>query len=256
MKSITTYFNQKSANKYLSLGFIKGKGTFVRVRNDTVQAFSLKYNKDSYECSVEFGIFPLCWSEKIFVEAGGYELDSFIVEQHMESSEPGLIRNSEDIMVRSVEKITKVIDLYLIPFFDKCKDCESSLKELIALEAIFEQNRLSLLRKNHERDCAKPLQIRSLFDSRKYYMALKAHNLPYALQYLNQQIDYYMERIKTGMSNQPEVVKKGFLRKLEQASQEKELLVQNGFKHFDEMLRSNEVKNLELLKRDFPSIVN
>ena len=69
---------------------------------------------------------------------------------------------------------------------------------------------LLVILKMDECDFAKPLQIRSLFDDRKYYMALKSKNLSYAKMYMIHQVEdcsIKVEEFNNSFDNkQPDVV--------------------------------------------------
>ena len=193
MKKISKYFNYICTQKYGSLGFSKNKSTFIRIRGDILQTFTLECSQLAPTCSADFGIFPLCLPQPVYFDCGGYTLDKFIVEVY-----DGWIfdSDSDESIMNCVESISQAIDSYLLPFFEKCCDCKTALPELIKLDELFDRNRQTILRLKGDSDLADPWHERSLFDSRKYYMSLKAHDWSYARKYLNFKVDFYKKRIK------------------------------------------------------------
>lgn len=258
MKTISRYFNHICTQKYQSLGFSRYKSTFARINGDVLQSFTLKYSRSVPTCSVDFGIFPLCLPQPIFLDAGGYALDEFIVELHERNSGWTYDACSEESMMNCIESITKAIDLYLLPFFETCSDCILSLPELIKLEELFDLNRQKKLHLRGDFDFAVPWQERSLFDPRKYYMALKAHNLSYAQQYLNHQVNFYKNRLKSfdnsNSPRQPDIVRDRFLAKLSLYSEQLEHLDSEDFDYFHDLLNSNENQMIQFLAAKYPKI--
>lgn len=258
MKTISRYYNHVCTQKYQSLGFSRSKTTFARIRGDVLQVFSLKLSRSIPACSVEFGIFPLCLPQPIFLDAGGYTLDVFIVELHERSSGWTFDSSSEESVMNCIESITKAIDLYLLPFFETCCDCKTALPELIRLEELFDRNRQKTLHLRGDSDSAVPWQERSLFDSRKYYMALKSRNLSYAYQYLNYQINFYKTSLKAfdnpNSPRQPDIVRERFSTKLAAYLEQLERLGSGDFGYFDDLLNSNENQMQKFLANKYPKI--
>lgn len=260
MKIISGYFNRVCTQKYQPLGFSRSKSTFIRISGDVLQAFTLKCSRDVPSCSVEFGIFPLCLPQPILLDAGGYMLDEFIVEVHENNSGWTFDSCSDESMLNCIESISEAIDLHLLPFFEICSDCKSALPELVKLEELFDFNRQKKLYLSGDFDVAIPWQERSLFDSRKYYIALKAHNLSYAQRYLNHQINFFKNRLKSfdnpDFPRQPDVVKQRFGAKLALYSEHLEWLDSGNFSYFDDLLKSNENEMLKYLAKKYPKIFN
>lgn len=259
MKTISRYYNHICTQKYHSLNFSRRKTTFVRISEDVVQSFTLKFIQNAPTCSVEFGIFPLCLPQPVFLEAGGYALEEFIVNLHDVGSGWEFNSSSDESMMSCVESISNTIDLYLLPFFEACSNCKSALPELIKLEELFDRNRQKRLQLSGDYDSAVPWQERSLFDSRKYFMALKSHNVSYAYQYLNNQVNFYKTRLKSfdnpNSSKQPGVVRERFSTKLAVYSEQLELLDSGSFDYFDDLLNTNEDQMREFLATKYPKIL-
>lgn len=251
MKKLTRKFNQICAQKYLPLGFIRSKSTFARISKDVIQAFSLKYYRDAPVCTVEFGIFPLCLPQPIYLEAGGYGLSEFIVDQHIGGCGWIFDRNSDESINNCIESLSNAIDLYLLPFFETCRDCESALLGCMKLEEVLDRNRRKRLQLIGEADLAVPWQERSLFDYRKFYMALKSRNLSYACQYMNHKVNYCKATLETldkpNSPKQPDGVRERFLAKLTMASEQLKWLETGDFGKFDDLLNTNESQMREFL---------
>lgn len=258
MKSVLRCYNHICNQKYRSHGFAKSKQTFARIRGDILHAFTLKASPNEPICTVDFGIFPLCMPEPLFIEAGGYVLDAFQVEQHTINSGWKYDPNSYESVVDCIDAISQALDQYLLPFFDACSDCGSALREVLKLEEEFDRNRQKVLSIRNDSDFATPWQERTLFDSRKYYMALKSHNISYAQHYLYYQIDFCEKKLDSFNSSnspkQPEIVKKRFSSKLSLHKEHLARLETGDDVYFDELLQMNEVQTREFISTRYPQI--
>jgi hypothetical protein len=208
---------------------------------------------------VDFGIFPLCLPQPIFLDAGGYELEKFIVEPYENNSGWPFDSYSDESLLNCIKSITGAIDLYLLPVFEICSDCKSALPELIKLEELFDFNRIKKLHLSGDFDAAVSWQERSLFDYRKYYMALKARDLSYAQRYLEHQVNFYINRLKSfdnpNSPKQPDVVREGILARQAWYAEHLERLDSGDFSYFDDLLKSNESKMLKYLADKYPRVL-
>lgn len=258
MKSISRFYNQICKQKYQPLGFFGNKSTFARIRGDVIQAFSLKCSQYAPICTVDFGIFPLCLPQPFFLQAGGYELDAFIVEQSFTHSGWAFDPDSNERMKECIRFMSEAMDQYLLPFFDKCSDCKSALPELIKLEELFEQNRQSVLQLMGMSDRAMSWQERSLFDYRKYYMALKSHDYAYARHYLVYKLDFHEKRLKElmlpGAPRQPESVIERFSATRDSYAELLERLDSGDYAYFEDLLNSNEIQTRKFITGKYPKI--
>lgn len=258
MKSLSRCFNQMCKQKYQPLGFSKNKTVFARIEGEIIQSFILKRSQYVPTCTVEFAILPLCMPTPIYLEGGGYELDKFIVEQYLRYSGWAFDPHSNESIERCIECVSEAIDLYLLPLFDKCTNCEKTFHEVMELEELFERNRLNVLHLMGESDAAMPFHERSLFDPRKYYMALKSHNYSYAKRYLENQVDYHDRKLKEfdapGAPKQPDGLKVRFLADRAQYSEQLERLYSGDFAFFDNLLDSNESQTLNWITTRYPNI--
>lgn len=266
MKSISRCFNKICTEKYEPLGFSKSRTmssknqfVFFRINEDVVQAFTLKRSHGVPICTVEFGILPLCRSAPVYLDEGGYELDTFMVEQHAKYSGWRFDPKVDESVVNCVNSMSEAIDLYLLPLFNRCCNCAEALLELVKLEELFEKNRIETLRLWGDTDHATlTWQERSLFDDRKYYMALKSHDLAYARQYLLFQVSYRkkaLERFDSPDSpRQPDSVKERLSANLVRDIEQLKRVESADFDYFDCLLSFNEDKTLKFLADQYPRI--
>ena len=182
--------------KYQPQGFSKCKLSFARIKGDILQVFSLKQRQNPLAYTIDFGIFPLCASLPVFLDCGGYDMRAFRVELLANGSGWVFDSKSNESKKQCLETISQTIDSYLIPLFDRCSDCKTTLFELIKLEELFDLNRQEALYYLGDSDCAIPQNERSVFDSRKYFMALKAHDYSYAHSFLQRMVNYYDVKVK------------------------------------------------------------
>ena len=97
-----------------------------------------------------------------------------------------------------------------------------------------------------------------MFDSRKFYMALKACDYVYAEKYLRFQIEYCQTTLelmeKPDSTKQPEIVKKRMSENLNMCSEFLGRLTSGDYSFFDDLLLQNEVKTKEWLLDRYPAI--
>ena len=214
MRQVEKCFNMHSSSKYKESGFRKKNLTFARISDDTVQAFTFEKVRYDHACTVEFGIWPLCMPTPLYLDAGSYRLNEVIVSAQPEVLAWTFDPHSDESIHNCVESVLKAIDCVLLPFFDVCKNSQTALNELIKIEEKIENNRLNILQRLGDSDCARPWQERSLFDPKKYYIALKSQNYSYAHRFLSQQILWYTQELRKIERNegvhQPEIVKVRF----------------------------------------------
>ena len=228
------------------------------MRGDLLQAFSLKRYQNMPICSVEFGIFPLCLPQPVYLDVGGYMLDEFLADEP--EADKGWIfdSDSDKSMEKCVESIANAIDRHLIPLFEVGRDCETALSELIKLEELRERNRQIRLQQEGIADCAAPWQERSLFDYRKYYMALKARDMAYARRYFNFRIKSNESRLRSfeepDSPMQPDIVKERHRAQLVLFKKALERIDSGDFLYFDDLLRSNEEQMLKFLADKYPKV--
>ena len=258
MKTTTKYFNQVCKDKYVPLGFIKKKSVFARIRGDIIQSFSLKRYRNAPLCTVEFGIFPLCDSPPLYLDAGQYELDNFRIDGYGRAwmFDP----KSEESRLRCVESISDMIDRYLLPFFDACSDSRTAMQEMIRLEEVFENNRQEWLKMIGTTDeSLYTWQEGSLSDEHKYYMALKNKDWSYVEQYLNLMVEDYKMAFKEfddpDYPEQPDIVIKNYQDGLAEFSELLDRFNAGDYDYFDELVKFNEIETKKFLALHYPKLL-
>ena len=91
-----------------------------------------------------------------------------------------------------------------------------------------------------------------LFDDRKYYMALKSHDLAYARKYLRFQISYREKELKK--TNNSDSVRERFSCNLNRDREQLKQLESAGFDYFDPLLSKNEDEARKYLAEQYPQI--
>lgn len=259
MKSVSLIFNRAYQHKYQPLGFVKSKSAFIRVKGDIIQSFSFKRFRDGRTCTVEFGVFPLCARPPIYLDAGAYALDGFIVGGREGWFCWEFDPFSDESKEKCIESISEAIDSYLIPFFEKCIDCRTALSESAKLEELLDLNRKEKLKLNGMRDMAKPLQERLLMNPYRYYMALKSRDFSYVKKYLEYKVSHLERCLKEfdtpGSSEQPECVKESHSDSLAEYTMQLYLVYAEDFDYFDKMIEANEKAMQQYLSSKYPKVL-
>lgn len=254
MISVSQVFAKKCTEKYRALGFSRNKSVFVRMKGDVIHSFTIKKFCSAPCCTVEFGVFPLCNSAKIYLDAGGYDLSELTVE----GQEWSFIPQSQDSIEQCIESVLQAMDQFMIPFFDKCQDCKTSLANLQLLEQEIEMNRLAILKARGVADRAIPFAERIMFDRRKFDMALKAQDMAYARYYLEFNLQHESECLKRFRTEdpptQPECVITGITESVAHYENQLKRLEAGDFLYFDKLVTSNEARNREWLSEMYPRI--
>ena len=194
---------------------------------------------------------PLRWvTGKYIISKGTYQLKDFSDDPDTGFMGWKYDDTSENEAEICIEEVGCTVDNYLLPFFDRCKDCKSALLELLKIEKLFDDNRLNILRELNMSDSAQPWEERSLFDTQKYYMALKSHNVNYVRRYFNHMIEHHKNSLtsfKTSSTKQPESVIKNHEEDLVEFEQKLEIFSSKGFTYFDKIIEKNEKLMTEIL---------
>ena len=87
MKSFKSIYNHICCSKYETQGFFRYKDkfydTFMRIKGDVLQGFSLIKSRGIPEYDVEFAVCPLCMPNALFC-CGNYRLGNLIIENLIE----------------------------------------------------------------------------------------------------------------------------------------------------------------------------
>lgn len=253
--SITKMFNCRCKVRYVPMGFRKSGHTYARIYNDVLQFFCFKKTKREHTATVVFGVVPLCMnlpetssrtSFPIF-EMGNYHLDALVVDVYTQGGgwkyDPKFFASVDNC----VTGILQAMEQHLIPLFEKCVNCSAALPELINLDKLLDQNRRAFLRILGESDFAAPWEERSLGDSRKYYMSLKAKDYLYAERYL----DWILEQYRTKHLNRQDKRTETDLRYISFLEQ-LHMLQSGNFDYFDQLIVSNEKIMHKFLSVQYP----
>lgn len=171
------YFQECKA-RYVPLGFRRIRRAYARIVNDVMQTFTFKRYSSGRECTVEFGVFPLCQVLE-YPEYGHYNLCNFEVPTYY--ADWSYDKNSEDSMKACVQDICGYIDRYLIPLFTEATCSEKALPALIKLDTHFHNVRQTHFQQKRRVDRAKlDWRYASMLRTEKFFMALKSGQYEYA----------------------------------------------------------------------------
>ena len=171
------YFAQCKA-RYVPLGFRRSRQTYARIVNDVLQTFTFRRYNSGRDCTVNFGVFPLCEARE-YPDRGRYNLGNF--KQLTCYADWPYDRNSDLSMTLCVRHICSFIDRYLLPFFAETDCSEKALPALIALDRHFHNVRQEALlwRKRIEEQEEDWREVPPDCDE-KFFMALKCGQYDYA----------------------------------------------------------------------------
>lgn len=190
MKNFGSICAHRCAASVAPLGFVQTKKVFWRVAGDMYQTFYV----ETYgicagvkKCRIGFCVIPLCAginAETDIRPRGLYYLKQFeptYVDR--ESTDGWNYTDDEKCQNSSICEIIRMLETYLIPFFERTTQSEIALDEVIALEALFNDNRLSLgPNRRPALDFAGPDARLNKRDITKYYLAVRAGNYDLALE--------------------------------------------------------------------------
>lgn len=175
---ITKVYFQECKKRYASLGFRRIRQMYARIVNDVMQTFAFKRYSSGRECTVEFGLFPLCQVLEC-PDIGIYDLRHFEVPTYFKDW--SYDRNSEESMNACVQNICSYIDRYLIPLFTEANCSEKALPALIGLDTHFHNVRKLSFQQSGEVDQARlDWRYASLLHEEKFFMALKCGQYDFA----------------------------------------------------------------------------
>ena len=256
MKSINKIFTEICMHKYAHLGFIQKKTTFIRINNDLVQSFSLKKSSYVSSCTIEFGLCPLCHPQPIYFDVGPLNLEEYIVRNDLFKSVWMYNRQDEDEIYKCVENMMAAFDTYAIPLFEQSVDCGTALCALALLEKKRNETRAqerSIFRLDKP---ANELQ-RKLYDSRYYYLSLKAKDISFAKKFLNHNLlitkdDLYQCNFPP--YNKMEDRKMRIIDNLQHYTEHLEQLESKNWSYFEDLLANNEAVMLTELSKSYPKL--
>lgn len=191
MKKFIQVCTKQCADIAQELGFKQSKNVFWRIVNDMYQTFyieTLKAYAGMKKCRIGFCVVPLCAgvsAEADIRQRGLYYLKKFEPAYQLEDWQPWdgwLYNDDEKVRELCCKEITRMFKEYLVPFFDRASQSATALSELIALEALFDDNRLSLGPGIVPAiDVTGGAARLNKYDSIKYYLAVQAGDFEFAL---------------------------------------------------------------------------
>lgn len=170
------YFEQCKA-RYVPLGFRRSRQTYARIVNDVLQTFTFKRYSSGCDCTVEFGVLPLCEVLE-YPDRGLYNLCNFEVPTYY--ADWNYDRHSEASMNACVQYICSYIDRHLLLLFTEADCCAKALPALIALDRHFHNVRQVSLQQRGIEDLAGDWRELSMQSTQKFFMALKCGKYDYA----------------------------------------------------------------------------
>lgn len=188
MDDFLKQYKNRCETEVLPYGFKRKKNVFIRVVNDVLQSFyTEKLSIYSYgrECRVGFSVLPLCQkleAERILGGFGVYYLRKFEISHWAEGDDRWRYKSIPEDISACIDEILIYINKYLLPFFERANSCKAALPEVIALEKLFNENRIESLKLSDIADKAGPNAELNLSDSTKYFMALKSGDYDFALK--------------------------------------------------------------------------
>lgn len=241
--------------KVSQYGFNRKKNIFVRLVNDVLQTFYIeKLGIHSYEraARVGFSVIPLCQrieTEQVLDGFGVYYLRNFEISTLTEGNGWRYKSIPEDIDA-CVKEILMYTNKYLLPFFERANSCKAALSEVLALEKIFNNNRLESLKLCNIADRLDPNVELNLLDSKKYFMALKSGDYDFALKSRKALLEQNMTAYHSAQTNSYMTSKKlheqeEMLGKLQDEIQH---LEEKDWNYFKTMIVDNEDYSREKLK--------
>lgn len=180
----------------------KSGGLYVRVVNDVVQTFKIEKLQSGRVCRGLFSVLPLC----LRLDTGRALGIAYSRELHKFEITPGLQMvggwefdlQSEESINACIVEIVRFIKCYLVPLFERANCCQTGLAEIVALDKLFDENRIASLQQLGVKDLAVPDAGFNLLDRSKYYMAIKNGDYDYANEcqtaLLNQNINAFEKR--------------------------------------------------------------
>lgn len=254
MRSVVCAFNKSAAKKYKDIGFVRTKLGFARRCNEVLQVFSCVPKHAGSTCTIRFDILPLSIG---ISEIGEGLYDLFVLDPEYLKWADGWKYNplSLSSVNACVEQMIQAIDNFLIPLFQKCNSCKTALSELLVIEELFDARRREALSLHNQSDHALPWYEHSLFDPKKYYMALKANDRDYALSFLTMYIRFYRVKLKEFASStntrQPPIVIERYHSMLEKYTEHNQRLLANDSEYFEALLAENEAQSLCVIEKLF-----
>lgn len=260
MQTLGKIFSQTCQSKYSYLGFIKYRRSFVRIIGGMVQNFTLVKFAGRPACTVFFSVRALCQDQQMRIDFEDYRLDDFYIASELDKFGGWYVDvSSEESIANCVGRLTDAMDSIIIPLFEKCIDCKSSLRELLKVEYSLNCVRQEQRRRWHMKDRAESWFKNSLYNYATYYMALKSHNNSFARMFLENNIasyDHKFKHLETYEDRElAERKRRAFTKELQQLEIHYTHIISKDMSFFDNLLEENEKRNIEFLSKEYPRLL-
>ena len=259
MDTFSSQYQARCKELVQQYGFHRRKNVFIRVINDVCQSFYMeKLSRGPFHklCRIGFSVLPLCQNVSAqHVEAGVglYYLRKFQISDASEESDGWIYSLQAESISACIEEISQYLELYLIPFFERANHTQAAFHESIALEKLFQENRLASLQLRGIKDCAANKSEIHLLDSPRYYMALKNGYYDYAKEscaaFLQQNLTAY-ERSKSFLS---EKIAAERMQIIQEFRHELDLLNAGNAEYFRNLIEKNESYSRKSLEKYLPA---
>lgn len=260
MEYFTKHYVEACKKEFSQYGYKRNGKSFARVTNDVMQNFTLKKYSTGRECTIEFGIVPLCMrigKANINGGIGIYNLRRFEPIQWQLWDHWNYDPNSAESMDNCISELITHINKYLIPLFNRADSCKKGYQELCELDRLFYKNWLigrekysdgkAIMREENQKFYRDGV---NMLDSCKYYMALKNGDLDLAVDHLKafeqQNIDSYNTMLKAGYLMEEE--KKRREEKIEELRNTVILIKEKNTQYIHDHIHENEEYSKENLK--------
>lgn len=256
MKSVSRIFTDICNHKYAQLGFIQKRTTFIRIKGDIVQSFSLKKSCYVPSCTIEFGVCPLCHHLPIYFDGGPFDLEHFVVRAHPLETVWMYDPKDETSIYACLEDMIASFDACVIPLFEQSIDCSTTLRALALLE-----ERRNEVRERERLIFGQDIPVgeldRKLFDSRYYYLSLKAKDVSFAKRFLQHWISLTEQDIAmcdVPPYNKMDGRKERTIESLRHYTEQLSQLENENWSYFEKRLANNESAMLTELSKNYPKL--
>ncbi len=252
---------------YKSLGFIRYRQSYKRICNDVLQSIVFSRSRSGRECSVEYGICPLCYKME-FPYDGTHDIKKIAL---LDSNIIGEYNPQDDQSIKKcLEGIFKYIDRDIIPFFDSAKDCNTAFIQNLALskKEWFIRSQWVI----RKRGCLtwnweKKWNAESLLcDYESRYMALKSGQFDYALQSFHSLLerdqishDLAIEKRNSTKDTWEQSFFHHYIQNMEkhifEHKQWIQMLEANDINRINGILSDNEINTVIMLKNHMPKLI-
>ncbi len=258
MNPFVQQFLKTCDEKYIPLGFSRYKRSYARICNDVVHVFSLLRSQYVPRYTVGYEACPICGdsSFRYGLETDIHRLEYMLLGEC--GKDGGWFWDQKlNISIEScLDPMIQGIDSVILPYFEKCVDCRSTLWESIILEEKENVNWLWLCNLSYGNEGRFiPWEQLVLFDWNRFFISLKIKDYPYARVFLTYNISYYtkeLEKMKETNCSEEQIERwEEYINKFRNYL---ENLDAGNYPYFDDLIRARENENLEILKKNYPKM--